>query len=81
MPGHKPADIIKLETKRHILTDESGITPSANITSVNTHEVIVARDIVDSILSDPHLPTSSKISYLHGIRRRMKICWYRATSR
>ena len=75
MPGHKPADIIKLETKRHILTDKNGITPSANITSVNTHEVIVARDIVDSILSsDPHPPTSSTISYLHGIRRRMKIC-------
>ena len=50
MPGHKPADIIKLETKRHILTDESGITPSANITSVNTHEVTVTTDTVDSIL-------------------------------
>ena len=50
MPGHKPADIIKLETKRHILTDKSGITPSANITSVKTHEVTVATDPVDSIV-------------------------------
>ena len=50
MPGHKPADINKPETKRHILTDESGITPSANITSVNTHEVTVTTDTVDSIL-------------------------------
>ncbi|MGZ5491760.1 MAG: hypothetical protein ACXWE6_13625 [Nitrososphaeraceae archaeon] len=50
MPGLKPADIIKLETKRHILTDKNGITPSANITSVNTHEVTVATDTVDSIV-------------------------------
>ncbi|HEX7141443.1 MAG TPA: hypothetical protein VF222_03080 [Nitrososphaeraceae archaeon] len=56
------------------MTDKNWITPSANITSVNTHEVIVATDTVDSILSDPQHPPSSKISYLHDIRRRMKIC-------
>ena len=50
MDGHKPADRIKLETKKHFLIDNNGITQYVNIISFNTHEVIVATDTVESIV-------------------------------
>jgi hypothetical protein len=50
MAGHKPADRIKLETKKHFLIDKNVITQSVNGTSLFTHEVTVATDIVESIV-------------------------------
>jgi len=58
MPGHKPADRIKLETKKHFLIDKNGITQSVNIISLNTHEVTVATDTVESI-SYQVIPTTN----------------------
>ena len=49
MPSHKPADRIKLETKKPFLIDKNGITQSVNIISLNTQEVTVATDTVESI--------------------------------
>ena len=50
MHVHKPADRIKLETKKHFLIYNNGITQSVNIISFNTREVIGATDTVESIV-------------------------------
>jgi transposase len=49
MTGHNPTDRSKLGSKRYVLTDKDGIPLSVVITSVNTHDVTVTIDTVDSI--------------------------------
>ena len=50
MTGHNPKDRSKLGSKRHILTDKQVIPLSIFITSANTHDVIVATNIIDNIV-------------------------------
>ena len=64
MTGHNPTDRSKLGSKRHILTDEDGISLSTVITSANTHDVTVAIDTVDSIvINRPSSSSSYKPKY------------------
>ncbi len=56
MTGNNPTDRSKLGTKRHILTDKSGILLSVVISSANTHDVKLVTDVVDSaVIKMPHL--------------------------
>jgi len=50
MTGHNPTDRSKLGSKRHLLTDKNGISLYTFITSLNTHDIIVATDTIDNIV-------------------------------
>ncbi|MFB5600862.1 MAG: hypothetical protein ACE5SW_11630 [Nitrososphaeraceae archaeon] len=63
MTSHNPTDRSKSGSKRHILTDKNGITLSTFITSVNTHDVIVATNTIDNIVIKR--PSTSSSKYKH----------------
>ena len=51
MTGQNPTDRGKSGTKRHVLTDQSGIPLSAvTITSANTHDMKAATDTLDNVI-------------------------------
>lgn len=50
MTGANPTDRGKLGTKRHVLTDQSGIPLSVVITAANTHDMKAATDTLDSMI-------------------------------
>ena len=51
MTGPNPTDRGKSGTKRHVLTDQSGIPLSAvTITSANTHDMKAATDTLDNVI-------------------------------
>jgi len=51
MTGHNPTtDRGKSGTKRHVLTDQSGIPLSVTITSANTHDMKAATDTLDTVI-------------------------------
>ena len=50
MTGPNPTDRGKLGTKRHVLTDQSGIPLSVTITSANTHDTKAATDTLDTVI-------------------------------
>ena len=70
MTGHNPTDRSKLGSKRHILTDKDGIPLSAVITSVNTHDVTVAIDTVDSTV----IKRSSSLSKPKHNQKKQNLC-------
>ena len=52
MTGQNPTDRGKSGTKRHVLTDQSGIPLSVVvITSANTHDMKAAKDTLDSVIT------------------------------
>jgi putative transposase len=50
MTGQNPTDRGKSGTKRHVLTDQSGIPLSVTITSANTHDMKAATDTLDNVI-------------------------------
>ena len=51
MTGQNPTDRGKSGTKRHVITDQSGIPLSAvTITSANTHDMKAATDTLDNVI-------------------------------
>src|SRR4051812_27937147 len=55
MTGSNPTDRSKLgQAKRHILTDKKGIPLSAIISSANTHDIKLVKEVVnDAVISRP----------------------------
>jgi putative transposase len=52
MTGPNPTDRSKSGTKRHVLTDQSGIPVSVVITPANTHDMKAAKeDTLDSVIT------------------------------
>jgi transposase len=49
LTGSNPTDRGKLE-KRHVLTDQNGISLSITITSANTHDMKAATETLDSVI-------------------------------
>jgi putative transposase len=50
LTGPNPTDRGKLGTKRHVLTDQSGIPLSVVITAANTHDMKAAIDTLDGVV-------------------------------
>ena len=50
MTGPKPTDRGKSGTKRHVLTDQSGIPLSVTITGANTHDMKAATNTLDTMI-------------------------------
>ncbi|HXT84328.1 MAG TPA: transposase [Verrucomicrobiae bacterium] len=48
MTRHNPTDRSKMDTKRHILTDEKGILISVIISSANAHDIKLVTYVVDN---------------------------------
>ena len=62
MTGNNPVDRSKLGTKRHILTDENGISLFAVITSDNKHDIKAVTDVIDDTVIKRPTTTSSFLS-------------------
>jgi transposase len=73
MTGSNPTDRSKLGTKRHILTDKTGIPLSAVISSASTHDINLVTDVVDNTVIRRR-PSSSHKSKLETRRRLQHLC-------
>ncbi|MBA3977283.1 MAG: IS5 family transposase [Nitrosopumilus sp.] len=72
MTGSNPTDRSKLGTKRHILTDKSGIPLSAIITPANSHDIKAVTDVMDNaVAKNPQLTSPALTAKSRTIRQHL----------
>jgi len=75
MTGHNPTDRSKLGTKRHILTDKNGIPISTVISSANTHDIKLVKDVVDNaVVKRPSPSYKTKKTEKRKRRKLQHLC-------
>ena len=74
MTGSNPTDRSKLGTKRHILTDAKGIPLSVVISSASTHDIKLVTDVMDDVIIQQSLSSSTTKRNLSKKRKLQHLC-------
>jgi putative transposase len=79
MTGNSPTDRSKLGTKRHILTDNNGISISVAISSASTHDIKLVTKVSDnSVIKQPFVSSKPTKGMKHRRWKHHHLCLDRA---